>query len=83
MIGYVISKAIHLITAAYLVAEKRKSPKVEVKDMTRAYSLFIDVMGSTDYMLEYQQQFLYNDATVNAQEGVGDATVGGGFQWLA
>jgi len=61
--------AIHLITAAYLVAEKRKSSKVEVEDVARAYSLFIDVKRSTDYMLEHQQQYLYNEAPLNSEEG--------------
>jgi RuvB-like protein 2 len=51
------------------VAEKRKSPKVEVEDVARAYSLFIDVKRSTDYMLEHQEQYLYNEAPLNADEG--------------
>jgi RuvB-like protein 2 len=34
--------AIHLITAASLVAVKRKSAEVEVADVKRVYSLFLD-----------------------------------------
>ena len=53
--------AIHLITAAFLIAQKRKASKVEVEDVARAYSLFIDVKRSTEFMLEHQQQYLYNE----------------------
>lgn len=53
--------AIHLITAAHLVAQKRKSAKVDVEDVARAYTLFIDVKRSTEFMLEHQQQYLYNE----------------------
>ena len=53
--------AIHLISAASLIAAKRKATKVEVEDVARAYTLFIDVKRSTEYMLEFQQQYLYND----------------------
>ena len=34
--------SIHLITAANLIARKRKSTEVEVEDISRAYSLFLD-----------------------------------------
>lgn len=54
--------AIHLITAAYLIGLKRKAAKVDVEDVARAYTLFIDVKRSTEYMLEHQQQYLYNEA---------------------
>lgn len=60
--------AIHLITAAYLVSQKRKAAKVEVEDVARAYALFIDVKRSTEFMLEYQQQYLYNEAPLPVAE---------------
>ncbi len=46
---------------------------MEVEDVARAYSLFIDVKRSTDYMLEHQQQYLYNEAPLNAPEGEAEA----------
>ena len=59
--------AIHLITAAYLISLKRKAAKVDVEDVARAYTLFIDVKRSTEYMLEHQQQYLYNEAPERAE----------------
>lgn len=53
--------AIHLITAASLVASKRKAPKVEVADLGRAYELFVDIKRSTQFMMEYQEQFMFNE----------------------
>lgn len=61
--------AIHLITAAYLVSQKRKAKKVDVEDVARAYTLFIDVKRSTEYMLEHQQQYLYNEAPEKVEGG--------------
>lgn len=65
--------AIHLITAAALVAQRRKSAKVEVEDVARAYTLFLDVKRSTEYMLEHQQQYLYNEAPDSVEEEGGGA----------
>merc|ERR1719383_1456948 len=39
--------AIHLITVANLVALKRKSQEVDVQDIRKVYSLFVDVKRST------------------------------------
>lgn len=60
--------AIHLISAAYLIGQKRKAAKVDVEDVARAYTLFIDVKRSTEYMLEHQQQYLYNEAPEREEE---------------
>eukprot|EP00982_Pelagococcus_subviridis_P013191 31229-Pelagococcus_subviridis.AAC.3 len=53
--------SIHLITAAALVAHKRKSAEVEVEDISRVYALFLDVQRSTQFMVEYQEQFMFNE----------------------
>lgn len=39
--------AIHLITTAHLVATKRKAAEVELSDIRRVYSLFMDVKRSS------------------------------------
>lgn len=39
--------AIHLITAASLIAARRKASAVDVEDVARAYTLFLDVKRST------------------------------------
>ncbi|KND00997.1 RuvB-like 2 [Spizellomyces punctatus DAOM BR117] len=52
--------SIHLITAASLVARKRKATEVDVEDIKRVYSLFLDEKRSVQYLKEYQQQFMFN-----------------------
>ena len=64
--------AIHLITAASLIAQKRKSAEVEIDDIGKAYTLFIDVRRSIQFMTEYQDQYMFNevqdDADMNGVE---------------
>ena len=50
--------AIHLITAASLVATRRKAATVEIEDVSKAYQLFIDVRRSTQFLIEYQARLL-------------------------
>lgn len=53
--------SIHLITVANLVALKRKAQEVDVQDIRKVYSLFVDVKRSTQFLLEYQQEFLFSE----------------------
>nr|XP_032662313.1 ruvB-like 2 [Chelonoidis abingdonii] len=53
--------AMQLITAASLVCRKRKGTEVQVEDIKRVYSLFLDESRSTQYMKEYQDAFLFNE----------------------
>ncbi|XP_061434481.1 ruvB-like 2 [Lethenteron reissneri] len=53
--------AIQLITAASLVCRKRKGTEVQVEDIKRVYSLFLDEARSTQYMKEYQDAFMFNE----------------------
>ena len=53
--------AIHLIIAASLCAEKRKSGEVEVEDIKRCYTLFVDVKRSTQFLMDYQNEFMFNE----------------------
>ena len=64
--------SIHLITAAALVASKRKSAEVEVEDISKVYSMFLDVQRSTQFMVEYQDQFMFNEIP---EEGADDAAM--------
>ncbi|KDP32092.1 hypothetical protein JCGZ_12553 [Jatropha curcas] len=56
--------AIHLITAAALACQRRKGKLVESEDITRVYNLFLDVKRSTQYLMEYQNQYMFNEAPV-------------------
>lgn len=53
--------AIQLITTSALVAQKRKSSEVDVQDIRRVYTLFIDLKRSTQYLKEYQDQYLFSE----------------------
>lgn len=53
--------AIHLINAAALSCERRKGKEVEIEDISRVYSLFVDVKRSTQFLMEYQEQFMFNE----------------------
>merc|ERR1711970_310892 len=53
--------AIHLITVSNLVAMKRKAQEVDVQDIRKVYSLFVDVKRSTQFLHEYQQEFMFHE----------------------
>ncbi len=53
--------AIQLITASALVAQKRKVAEVDMVDIKKVYSLFVDVNRSTQFLKEYQKEFMFND----------------------
>jgi len=52
--------AIHLVTAAHLIAQKRKSAEVETEDIKRAYEMFIDVRRSTEFLKKHQTEYLFS-----------------------
>merc|ERR1712037_1013234 len=53
--------AIHLITVANLVAMKRKAQEVDVQDIRKVYGLFVDVRRSTQFLIEYNQEFMFSE----------------------
>jgi RuvB-like protein 2 len=53
--------SIQLITAAALVAAKRKSEEVDVVDIRRVYSMFVDVKRSTQYLMEHQKEYMFSE----------------------
>ncbi|KAJ1987554.1 RuvB-like protein 2 [Dimargaris cristalligena] len=57
--------SIHLITTASLVAQKRQATVVDVQDIKRAYTLFLDEKRSVQFLKEYQEEYLYNDAVAS------------------
>lgn len=59
--------AIQLIIAASLVATKRKRAQVQLADVERSYKLFVDVKRSTQFLMEYQNEFLYNELQPDSQ----------------
>jgi len=61
--------AIHLITVANLVAMKRKAQEVDVQDIRKVYSLFVDVKRSTQFLHEYQQEFMFHEGPPAVKSG--------------
>jgi len=53
--------AIHMIIASSLCATKRKAAEVGIEDIKRVYSLFVDVKRSTQFLMEYQKEFMFNE----------------------
>jgi len=53
--------AIHLINSSALACQKRKGKAVEMEDVSRVYQLFLDVKRSTQYLMEYQSQYMFNE----------------------
>jgi len=60
--------AIHMIMAASLVCIKRKGVEVDVNDIKRVYSLFVDVKRSTQFLMEYQAEFMFNEMNDSDEE---------------
>lgn len=46
--------AIQLITAAQIVCGRRGATEVSMEDVGRAYTLFVDLKRSTQFLMEYQ-----------------------------
>ncbi|KAK4797544.1 hypothetical protein SAY86_029870 [Trapa natans] len=54
--------SISLITPAALACQKRKGTIVEVRDVHRVYTLFLDVKRSTQFLMECESQYMFNEA---------------------
>lgn len=59
--------AIQLITTANLVCRKRKATEVAISDVKRVYSLFLDESRSTQFLKEYQQEFMFNEMGIDTE----------------
>lgn len=55
---------IHLITTANLVSVKRKSQEVDVQDIRKVYSLFVDVKRSVQFLKDFEKEFMFHEAPV-------------------
>ncbi len=64
--------AIQMITVASLCCIKRKGTEVGIEDIKRVYSLFVDVKRSTQFLMEYQKDFMFNSMGDGADEGMDD-----------
>jgi RuvB-like protein 2 len=53
--------AMHMITAASLTCKQRKGSDIEIIDIKRVYNLFSDIRRSTQYLIEHNKQFMFNE----------------------
>jgi RuvB-like protein 2 len=53
--------AIQMITVSALCCVQRKGSEVGIEDIKRVYGLFVDVKRSTQFLMEYQKDFMFND----------------------
>jgi len=60
--------AIQLISVAGLTAKKRKGSEISIEDIKKVYSLFLDEQRSTDFLKEYQDEFMFNYSDVKTSE---------------
>ena len=60
--------SIQLISAAGIICDKRKGTEVNVEDISKAYQLFCDVKRSVQYLKEFQEQYMFNEAEKAAEE---------------
>ena len=64
--------AIQMITTSSLVASKRKAGSVEIQDIKRVYGLFVDLKRSTQFLMEYQKDFMFNELAEESSEDESD-----------
>lgn len=76
-IGYETSLryAIQLITAAHITCQRRKGAEVDIEDISKVYSMFVDVKRSTQFLVEYAEQYMFNEAP--GGEGADDEAMQG------
>mmetsp|Transcript_42998 Transcript_42998/g.80705 ORF Transcript_42998/g.80705 Transcript_42998/m.80705 type:complete len:470 (+) Transcript_42998:115-1524(+) len=65
--------AIHLITVSNLVALKRKAQEVDVEDIRKVYSLFVDVKRSSQFLYEHEQEFMFSEVEARQEAKEEDA----------
>jgi len=53
--------SIQLITTAHLVCKKRKGGEVNIDDIKRVYKIFLDESRSSEFLKEYEQNFLFSE----------------------
>jgi RuvB-like protein 2 len=63
--------ALNLIATAQVLAQKRKSERVDVEDLRRAYTYFMDEKRSVQWLKEQQGALMFEEvAPVDRDEGM-------------
>ncbi|KAH8742143.1 reptin52 [Cryptosporidium ryanae] len=53
--------SLHLLTVSHVLALRKKRSEIDIDDVKKAYTLFIDVKRSTQYLIDYQQEYLFSE----------------------
>ena len=61
-----------MIMCSSLVCSKRRATEVDVEDVKRVYSLFVDLKRSTQFLMEYQKDFMFNELADESSEDESD-----------
>lgn len=70
--------AMHMIMTSSLVTKQRRGGEVEPGDIRRVFSLFSDLRRSTEYLMEFNRQFMFNEVDVDGDDaGAGGEGDGG------
>ena len=71
--------AMHMIICAALVAKQRKAAEVDKEDIRKVYSLFSDLRRSTQFLLEHNKTFMFNELGADELEASKTSAGGGGM----
>jgi len=65
--------AIQLISIANLICRKRKGNEVNVADIKKAYTLFVDEARAVQFLNDYQNEFLFNEDEEHEEDEAQDS----------
>jgi RuvB-like protein 2 len=68
--------AMHMIMASALTCKQRKGAEVEIQDIKRVYGLFSDLRRSTQFLIEHNKQFMFNELP-GTEDGDGEGAGAG------
>jgi len=51
---------------------KRKGQEVGIQDIRKVYSMFMDVKRSTQFLIDYQDDFMFSELDGDKDEGAED-----------
>lgn len=70
--------SIQLITLSALSAQKRKATEVDLEDIKRVFSLFVDLKRSTKFLNDYQKDMMFHEPnTAKGGDAMDTSTTGG------
>jgi RuvB-like protein 2 len=62
--------ALNLISCAQIVAKKRKSEQVDVEDLRRAYTYFMDEKRSVQWLKEQQGSLIFDELEGHGEDAM-------------